>query len=402
MRLWIRVATSRNATILTGITVAALVASFPLAALSHQTGGNAGQLPLVLPLLAVGFIVALRMPRNPIGWLFLADALISTTGADAGAYAVYAFREGHPGLFGARLAVALTQCWVALVLFLPLPVLLFPDGKIGSRFWRWTLFVYLADSALLLGGLAVKDVHAFTDHPVRVDSSGELVSLGSNSSNHGVLAVLGPILLLLYLVISLSWIVRQAFGYRHATYERKQQLKWVLTGTAVAVVGFSVGLIANNSHNVAVQVVASIGYLAVGAVPLSIGIGILKYRLYDMDRLISRTLSYAILTGVLVGVYIGIVTLATRALPLSSPIGVAASTLAAAALFNPLRKRVQHVVDRRFNRRRYNAESTVSAFSHRLRDVVELDAVRTELLDVVLRAVEPTHATVWIRPQLPG
>jgi hypothetical protein len=127
------------------------------------------------------------------------------------------------------------------------------------------------------------------------------------------------------------------------------------------------------------------------------GVAILRYRLYDIDRLISRTLSYALLTGLLVGTFVGVVALTTDALALSGRVGVAASTLIAAALFNPLRVRVQRLVDRRFNRARYDAQATVAAFTARLREAVELDAVRVELLDAVQRAVEPSHASVWIR-----
>ncbi len=117
----------------------------------------------------------------------------------------------------------------------------------------------------------------------------------------------------------------------------------------------------------------------------------------DLDRLISRTLSYAIVTGLVVGVYVGVITLVTRVLGFSSPVAVAASTLAAVALFNPARVRIQRVVDRRFNRARYDAEATIASFTARLRDAVDVEKVRSELLEVVNRAVEPAHATVWIR-----
>jgi hypothetical protein len=133
------------------------------------------------------------------------------------------------------------------------------------------------------------------------------------------------------------------------------------------------------------------------ALPLGIGFGILKYRLYDVDRLISRTLSYAIVTATLIGVFGGLVLLTTRVLPFSSPVGVAASTLAAAALFNPLRGRVQKLVDGRFNRARYDAEATVAAFAVRLRDAVEVDAVLGELTAAAAGSVEPAHVTVWVR-----
>ena len=136
--------------------------------------------------------------------------------------------------------------------------------------------------------------------------------------------------------------------------------------------------------------------MALAALPVSMGVGILRYHLYDVDRLISRTLSYALVTGLLVGVYIGVVTLATGVLLFTSPVAVAASTLAAAALFNPLRRRVQRGIDRRFNRARYNAEATVAMFAERLKDAVDLDAVRDDLAGVVHRALEPAHVSVWI------
>ncbi len=133
------------------------------------------------------------------------------------------------------------------------------------------------------------------------------------------------------------------------------------------------------------------------AFPICIGIAILKYRLYDIDRLISRTLSYLIVTGLLVGVYVGLVALTTHALPLSSPIGVAASTLTVAALFNPVRRRAQRLVDRRFNRARYDADATIAAFTSALRNEIDLDSVQRDLVDTVYRSVQPAHVAIWIR-----
>jgi len=130
--------------------------------------------------------------------------------------------------------------------------------------------------------------------------------------------------------------------------------------------------------------------------PVAIGVGILKYRLYDIDRIISRTLAYAIVTGLLVGVYAGLVLLTQQVLGFTSPVAVAVSTLIAAALFSPLRRRVQRAVDRRFNRARYNAEQTVGAFAIRLKDAVDLDAVRDDLAGVVQTALEPAHLSVWV------
>jgi hypothetical protein len=128
-------------------------------------------------------------------------------------------------------------------------------------------------------------------------------------------------------------------------------------------------------------------------------VAILKYRLYDIDRIISRTLAYAIVTGLLIGVYVGLVTLTTRVLPFTSAVGVAMSTLAAAAIFNPVRRRVQHAVDRRFNRARYDADQTVAVFAARLKDAVDLDSVRDDLAEVVDQALKPAHVSVWISQQ---
>ena len=140
-----------------------------------------------------------------------------------------------------------------------------------------------------------------------------------------------------------------------------------------------------------------LAWFGVAALPVSIGVGILKYRLYEIDRIISRTLAYAIVTGLLVGLYAGLVLLATEVLKFSSPVAVAASTLVAAALFNPVRRRVQHAVDRRFNRARYDAERMVTAFAARLQDAVDTEAVRADLTGLVHTALAPTHVSVWLQ-----
>ena len=135
---------------------------------------------------------------------------------------------------------------------------------------------------------------------------------------------------------------------------------------------------------------------ALALVPVAIGIAVLRYRLYDIDRVISRTVAYAIITGLLVGIYAGLVLLTTQVFGLHTPVAVAAATLAAAALFNPVRRRVQNAVDRRFNRARYDADQTVAAFAARLKDAVDLDAVRDDLASVATTALEPAHVSVWM------
>jgi len=188
----------------------------------------------------------------------------------------------------------------------------------------------------------------------------------------------------------ISWVVRLLAEYRGSTGDLRQQLKWLMVGGALCVVGILAGALLSG-------LLSGLLFLGILAFPVCIGIAILKYRLYDIDRLISRTLSYLIVTGLLIGVYVGLVTLTTRALPLSSPVGVAASTLAVAALFNPVRRRAQRLVDRRFNRARYDADATIAAFTAALRSEIDLDRVQSDLVDVVSRSMQPAHVSVWIR-----
>jgi uncharacterized membrane protein len=375
-----RWATPGAAVVVGVVTLALLVAGVPLSEMAKQ--GPVNQDILMLPFAIVGFIVARKQPRNPIGWVMLALAPIFELSADAGMYAVIIYHLGHTNLPLGRLAVALTQLWVALLVLLPVPVMLFPDGRLKSRRWRWTFWLYVVVCALILISTAVADVGAFTDQHIEVDSTGELTAYNQNAG-HDLAALLFPV----YGVLALAFVIRQLFVYRHATGERRQQLKWLMAGGTIGILAIASTLTFG----------AGAGFIGIIALPVGIGIGILKYRLYDIDRLISRTLSYAIVTGLLVGIYIGLVTLATRALPLSSPIGVAASTLTVAALFSPLRRRAQHLVDRRFNRARYDADATVAAFATQLRDEVDLERVQHDLLDVVRRSVEPSHVAVWVR-----
>jgi hypothetical protein len=389
-----RLASRKIATVVGVATLLVWVAGVPLAMAVHQLSGDLQEFPLMLPFGVVGLLVARRQPRNPIGWVMLAVAGAYTVSADAGSYAVLAFRMGHRGLPLARLAVALTQCWIALPLLLPLPVLLFPTGRVPSRRWRATLWVYLGVCVTLVIGIAAKDGAVFTDRTVRVDSSGELVTLGGSGKPNPVV----PVLLLVFALISLSWVVRQIVAYRRATGDLRQQLKWLMSGGATAIIGFGLAFSFGNVSSGVARLLLSVGFFGVIAVPIALGVGILKYRLYDIDRIISRTVAYASMTGLLIGVYVAMIALTTRVIPLSSSVGVAASTLAAVALFTPLRRRVQQRVDRRFNRANYDSAAMVSAFTARLRDAVQLETVRTDLLTIVNAAVEPTHVALWIRP----
>ena len=195
------------------------------------------------------------------------------------------------------------------------------------------------------------------------------------------------------------FVASQVHAWRRADGERRQQLKWLMSGAAACMAAVAVTAVMSTldtSASPALQAAVNVVFVGVAALPVSVGVAIVKDRLYDIDRIISRTLAYAIVTGLLVGLYAGLVLLATRVLSFHSSVAVAASTLAAAALFNPLRRRVQLMVDRRFNRARYDADQTVAAFAACLKDAVDLDSVRDDLAGVVQEALEPAHVSVWV------
>jgi hypothetical protein len=264
-----------------------------------------------------------------------------------------------------------------------------------SRSWRWVLRGYGALYATMLVLLSVVTADALAAHPVRVDGTGGLAAIDNPS---GWFEPVYHSLLLMMLAASLGFIGYQVLSWRRSAGVRRQQVKWLAGGAAVTVASAVVAAAFSSSgHTSTIQAWGDdIAWFGLAAMPLSMGVGILRYRLYEIDRIISRTLAYAVVTALLVGVYAGLVLLATHVLSLKSPVAVAASTLAAAALFTPLRRRVQRVVDRRFNRARYDAELTVTAFAARLKDAVDLDAVQGDLAAVVQDTLEPAHVSVWL------
>ena len=366
------------------------LAGVPLSALADQlTFTGEGIFVALVPFALVGFVLARRVPRNPIGWILLATGLTGMFSTDVEFYALRTYGLHHHGLPLARVAVFFAAGWILLVLLLPLPIALFPDGRLPRR-WRRVMWCYVALCAISIAGLVWEDVRGVLASRLEVDSTGELAILG-NSPSHG-LKIFEHVLLPVYVCFFLVWVARLVVGYRRARGDERQQLKWLFSGAAICVASLVVGVVVKSNF------VDDVAWTAIAALPVGIGVGVMRYRLYDIDRLISRTLSYAILTGLLVGVFFGIVVLTTDVLPFSSPVGVAASTLAAAALFNPLRLRVQRLVDRRFNRSRYDAEAIVAAFTIGLRDAVDLETVRHELVRAVDQAVEPSSTSLWIRP----
>jgi hypothetical protein len=241
---------------------------------------------------------------------------------DAGFYAVLDYRMGHGLPFGTA-AVLLYQLWLLTIASLPLVILLFPDGRLPSARWRWALWSYLGLVFAFLAVLTARTASLLAAGRIRVDPVGQLTVFDRPS---GWLAGVQDLALVTLITFWLVFVGYQVLSWRRSTGERRQQLKWLLSGGVVAI---SLGLLAGSFTT---GIVSDIVSFAILALPVGIGIGILKYRLYEIDRIISRTLAYVIVTGLLVGVYAGLVLLATHVLSVRTPPAVAAATLAAAAL----------------------------------------------------------------------
>jgi hypothetical protein len=360
----------------------------PLPAKLAHLGGNGLDVVATVVFIAsfatVGALLAWKRPGNPIGWL------LSGTGL---AYATGAFATLLPHFRGTlTLGNWLGWIWFVGLGLCVFVLLLFPTGHLPSRRWRpvaWAAGAGLA--GWVLGNAfapTLQSVSPPVPNPVGVSGPAGDIFKAMIGIGAGLVAATG-----------LAAIVSLVVRYRRAQTAERAQLKWLVYAGVLIVVAFLAenfaeqimgpGNAANNLQNA-----MSTG--AAAFVPLAIGTAVLKYRLYDIDRVISRTLAYAIVTGLLVGIYAGMVLLATQVLSMHTPVAVAAATLAAAALFNPVRRRVQHRVDRRFNRARYDADTMVAAFAARLTDAVDLDSVRDDLAGAVSQALEPAHVSVWI------
>jgi hypothetical protein len=348
-----------------------------LAGLSGSGANGAIGIVFIGAFATVGALLAWKRPRNPIGWLLSAIGLVTVA-------AVF-------GVFLAHFPGTITLAnWLGFLYLLSFGlcvfvVLLFPTGRLPSRRWRpvaWAAGAGVAGWAL---GCAfaptIFTVSPSMRNPVGVTGpAGDIFKLMA-FGGAGLIAATG-----------LAAVTSLAFRYRRAGTAERAQLKWLVYVAGVIVVAelASAPIPGTNLQN-------AISSGAIALVPVAIGVAVLRYRLYDIDRIISRTVAYAIVTGLLIGIYAGLVLLATEVLDIHSAVAVAAATLIAAALFNPVRRRVQHRVDRRFNRARYDAETTVAAFAARLKDAVDLDTVRTDLAGVVQTALEPAHVTVWTK-----
>ena len=367
-----------------GLALGLMAAGFAVNPVLALTGEPGLLIPLSLVFVTTGAFLAGRRPANPVGWLLLGWGMVMAFGTFTTAYVDKGLVRDPGSLPGPSwVGWAEGVVWHPAFALLAFLLLLFPYGRLPSPRWRpfawFTVAVYLTLSlAAALAPGAVELYYPEATPPVRLPVAGLADTV------FGWL-LLGQLLLLATALVSVVLRLRRASG------EERQQVKWFVYTVVTVVLVF-----------VTSTLILGEGYLfpIFGLIPVSVAVAVFKYRLYDIDRLINRTLVYGLLTALLIGVYAGLVFLFGVVLDPAvgeSSLAVAAATLAVAALFGPARRRVQAVVDRRFNRARYDATMTVEGFAARLRDQVDLDALHGELLSVVDRTVQPTQASLWLR-----
>jgi len=379
-----------------GVLLALFAAAVPLSGLARQNlnaGGGSVPVWVSAAFAAVGLVLAWRKPANPLGWIMVSSAFFFAVSEDASYYTVADYGLRHGDLPLGAVALLAQPGWAPGIVLLGLLILVFPDGRLPSSRWRWLVAAYAVVAALWMTGAIVLTVRALADHRTQVDSGGNLLLLSGRDPTAGWWNLLQNLFFPVLVVCWLASIASQVLSYRRSSGIRRQQLKWLLAGTVATPVGLGLAVLLRGLPWA--SVIGVIGFLAL---PVSIGVAVLRYRLFDIDRIVSRTLAYAIVTGLLVGVYAGLVLLTTEVFGFHTPVAVAAATLAAAALFTPVRRHVQRLVDRRFNRARYDADTTVAAFADRLKDAVNLDTARDDLARTVHQALEPAHLSVWINP----
>jgi hypothetical protein len=340
----------------------------------------------------VGLVLTLRRPANPIGWLYAAAALVWTAYIPWDPWVDQLQRSGHPLPVVARVvALAGDTFWaVGLTLAVTLPLLLLPDGRLRSPRWRVVAVAAVVATAV--------EVVGWTLSPTPLSQT--LERAPKPFPLHGVAGTVATTLSWAGEVVVFACIPAAALcvvlRFRASRGTERQQLRWVAAGAVVATAGPTVLLPLEALVFKVVPNAFAVPMLY--APPLAIAVAVLRYRLWDLDRLVSRTVTYALVTALLIIPYLLILPATSRLAAGSGSLAVAAATLAVAALFQPLRRRVQALVDRRFNRRRYDATRTVEGFAARLRDQVDLDALHGELLAVVDQTMQPTRTSLWLRP----
>jgi hypothetical protein len=358
-----------------------------------STLGAVGRVLSFLPFLAfplVGALVASRRPRNWVGWILLADGLLWTFGSLLDSYRVYGLaRPGSVPFSGAVHALG-QWLWVPAVgLFAVYLILLFPDGRLPSR--RWRPLAWFSGAVMVLLSAGIGKPFGLEQYPWVSDAL--------------------PVVLALLPLCILASAVSLVLRYRRAGTEVREQIKWVAFAALFVGVQFVIDIGASlllvpmttsGREPAWLALLDQVGFIMFAGVPIAVGIAVLKYRLYDIDVIINRALVYGSLTATLVALYFGgIVVLQRLFVALTgqqSTLAVVASTLAIAALFNPLRRRIQGFVDRRFYRRKYDASKTLESFSAKLRDATDLEALSGDLKAVVGETMQPEHVSLWLRP----
>ena len=339
-----------------------------------------------------GGLLAAHRPANPIGWIMSAIAQVWALQQFCFGYAAYGLLA-HPGSLPAATSMALL--YVTMVLLFELGIallfLLFPDGRLPSARWRPVLWAGLVATAGLVPG-------GITD-PRPIGYLGVRSPLQVGAALRAILAPLFMVAFFVLFAVLLASVVSVVLRLRRARGEARQQLKWFAYATALVPVGFGLLFFGFDPDLPTDQIAMAVLVVAAVAMPVAVAIAIFKYRLYAIDRIINRTIVHGLLSAILGLGYTGAVLLLGQALGRGrSSLAVAVATLAMAALFQPARRQVQQVVDRRFNRRRYDAAKTIQAFSVRLREQVDLDTLTAQLLAVVTQTMEPTSVSLWLRP----
>jgi hypothetical protein len=356
---------------------------------------------LALTFLTIGALVAAHRPSNVIGWTFCAAGLTSAFAFAAEQYGLYARHVRHGALpWGTVIAWAGWIVFPALASALAALFLLFPDGRLLSRRWR--------PAAWLVAGAIVATSWETALAPLPRYLGTNPVKLTGMAA--AVVRVLDPFIWLVVMPAAmLAAVAALVLRFRRSRGDERQQLKWLVYAGALLVLPFitaialdllsELGWVPPGWVDALEKPISGLFLLAIVAMPVAAGVAILKYRLYDIDRLINRTVVYATLTAVLGLGYAASVLVMGQLLGRDrSNLAVAGATLVMAAMFQPLRRRVQQAVDRRFNRRKYDAAKTIEAFSARLREEIDLDSLASELLAVVRQTMQPTTASLWLRP----
>jgi hypothetical protein len=374
-----------------------------------------GVLSLAYP--TVGALIASRLPTNPIGWIFCGVGLLYGVRRFTGAYADYALLENIA--FSGGESAAWFSTWTGpagLTLAGVFLMLLFPDGRLPSRRWRIVAWAVLLGAVSFALGQAFKPGPLFAYHWVE-NPRGWVGVIGGTYTTYQFFAALSLLGMSLLAASTLAALFSLILRLRHARADERQQLKWFLFAAVPAVVCLSVLLLHDILYSLTSELLFGntvqllpwkvwnyILYVAMFAlliVPVFTYIAILKYRLYDIDIIINRALVYGSLTAMLVALYIGGIVVLQRVFVAltgqKSTLAVVASTLLIAALFTPLRRRIQAFIDRRFYRRKYDAAKTLEAFSAKLRDETDLEALNSELVGVVRETMQPAHVSLWLR-----